>query len=621
MSETIPTTANYENVFIVGTGAFLPGEAVTNAELDAYIAPLNAQSSRIKSMILRENGIERRYYGIDPEGRTRFSLAEMGAESSRRALAAARTELGEIELLATGTVGGDTAVPGYANMLQGELHAPPMETSSHTGICASGMVALRHAADAVELGRHARALVTATEYPSRMFKKTRFVEGYDVDFDSHFLRWMLSDGSGSFVLADRPRRDGLSLKVSHLHVRSFSGDYPTCMQIGAPLEKPGVSYLDYPTFADAERDGAFLLRQNIRLLPQLFEVAAHEYVELIRRGVFRAEEIDHFLCHFSSMKFAPVVKELLVKAGADIADEKWYSNLVTRGNTGSASIFIMLDDFLRERTIKPGEKILCLIPESARISICYLLLEVVEGTGADTAVLPAPPSEGIDSPDEATRRLLQDLSLVWHDYRSRFWRSKFFRKASTGTLTPEDYRKWTASWIPQVREGSKWMRTAAGNLAEPFLELKELIQTHAGEEQNDWQILFQDYRNAGGSIEDPDRLERNRGGEALNAFMFSRAARTNAVDLLGGIYIIEGTGQRIIPALLPLIKTRLGLAPNCFKFLQYHGTNDEHHLARWLGAVGIALSRGDPERVAAEILATARTVADLYLMQLEDLDL
>jgi 3-oxoacyl-[acyl-carrier-protein] synthase-3 len=608
---------NYKDVYIVGTGSFLPGDPVTNEEIHRFIEPINRQSERIKKKILQENGIEKRYYGIDENGNTRYSLADMASRSVKDCLGKSGVGLDRVSLLCTGTVGGDMAAPGFANMLQGELKGPPMETSTHTGICASGVIALRHAADAVELGRHEYALVSATEFPYRLFKKSRFVDsGYDTDFDSHFLRWMLSDGSGTWLLSNAPRNQGISFRVKHIHLKSFGGDFPTCMQIGTVAGNEGSSYLDYPSFAAAEKEGAFLLRQNIRLLPQLFEVCFHEYIRLIEEGVFKVEEIDHFLCHYSSEKFAPVVKDLMEKAGLLIPQEKWFSNLKTKGNTGSASIFVMLDDFLKEREVKPGQKILCFIPESGRFTAGFILLEAVgEASTVETAPV-HPPVESQDVEDPRLKDLLQKLSLVWHDYRSRFWRSPFFEKISKKKLTEEDYVRWMENWIPQVREGTKWMRGAVNNLQEPYLLLKEIILTHASEEQNDWRILHQDYLNAGGLEKDPDRLRRNRGGEALQAFMLYRSQQVNAVDLLGAIYIVEGTGKQIIPVLLPLIKERLELGPDCYKFLQYHGTNDISHLNRWIQACALVLAASPDPAIVDKILDTARTTADLYLLQL-----
>ena len=97
----------------------------------------------------------------------------------------------------------------------------------------------------------------------------------------------------------------------------------------------------------------------------------------------------------------------------------------------------------------------------------------------------------------------------------------------------------------------------------------------------------------------------------------SLAAPPNPPGLLGAIYIIEGTGQRIIPALLPLMKACPDLPADAFRFLDYHGANDEHHLARWLQAIEIVLAHDADGAGAAAISATARRTAALYLMQFE----
>jgi 3-oxoacyl-[acyl-carrier-protein] synthase-3 len=616
--------APFKNVYINATGAFYPGEPVDNAHIDDYIAPLNPGSSRLKRRILADNGIQQRYYSVGRDGRTRFSAAHMAAAAIRTCLDEAGVSLGEIDLLCTGTSGGDATIPGFANMVQGELAAPPMMTSSHGGVCAAGVAALQHAAMALEGGRVQRAVVVTSEVPSRLFKRSRFASrGYDIDFDAHFLRWMLSDAAGAWLVESAPRGER-PLKLVSLHLRSFSGDYPVCMQVGLSASTAAGSadsYLDYESFADAEKAGAYALRQNIRLLPNLFDVAIHEYVRLVQSGWNDNARIDYFLCHYSSQRFAGVVRELLDKAGLSIPDERWYNNLQTRGNTGAASIFVMLDDFLREHEVKPGERIFCFVPESGRFTVGYLLFEVAPPAHdtprpeISTAIVPPPHDPG-NAANLAMRALLRDLAEVWHDYRSRAWRTPLVSRITRGGLTREHMLHWMEDWIPQVQQGSLWMRKAAGNLGEPYARLRELILSHAADEQFDFRILFDDYRRLGGTAQTIEALHRNAGGEALNAYLHARADGANPVGLLGAVYIIEGTGQRIVPALLPEIRRQLALPLETTKFLQYHGENDVNHLARWLHGVESALDAGG-ELVAADIVATARTTAQLYLMQLE----
>lgn len=613
---------HFDGVFVNSTGAFYPGEAVGNDRIDEYIAPLNGTSSRLKRRILAENGIEHRYYSTGPDGTTRFGAAHMAAEAIRSCIDTAGLALSDVDMLCTGTSGGDATLPGFASMVQGELASPPLVTSSHAGVCAAGLAALQHAAMALDSARVNRALVATSEVPSRLFKRSRFASrGYEIDFDAHFLRWMLSDAAGAWLLEREPR-GAHPLKLLGVHLRSFGGDYPVCMQVGLAAGS-AQSYLDYESFAAAEADGAYALRQNIRLLPNLFDIAIHEYVRLAQTGWIDAHRIDHFLCHYSSQRFAPVVRDLLDKAGLTIPEERWYSNLKWRGNTGAASIFVMLDDFLRERSVKPGERILCFVPESGRFTVGYILLEVGEPASTSTpsdvstgSALPPPPHDPASAQDPLMQRLLRDLATVWHDYRSRAWRSPIVSRITAGTVTDADMLRWMESWIPQVRQGSVWMRKAVLQLDERYARLRELVTTHAGEEQYDFKILFNDYRRAGGAVARIEDLRMNPGGEALNAYLHARAERPNPVGLLGAIYVIEGTGQRIVPALLPEIRRQLKLPIEAVRFLHYHGENDVNHLARWLKCAEIALEVGG-EAALDDIVATARNTAELYLMQLE----
>ena len=602
----------FDNVYVTGVGHHLPGPKINNDEMSDFIGPINKQSDRIKRRILGENGIVSRHYGIDKEGNTQTSMVAMAAESSRKSIESAGIDLSDIDLIATGTVSGDVVVPGFSNMLQGELKAPPLETVSINGICSSGMTALKSAATTIEVGEHKNALVNATEYPSRLFKSSRFENFKEVDFNSHFLRWMLSDGSGSFVLSNEAKEKGLSFKLKWIHNKSFSGDFPTCMTIGYDKTNSGGSYLDYDSVAEAESQGQFFLRQDIRLLPNLFEVGFTEYLNLVEQGHIRPMEVDHFLCHYSSERFSGTIKDLMMKSDVFIPEDRWYSNLSTSGNTGSASIFIMMSEFLKEKNPKPGDQILFFVPESGRFSISYAMLEVCEAdknavlTNEETITPPITDSLKNEFPE-----LFLKLSKVWSEYRSQVFRNPMVQKIFSREITPEDYKKWMSLWIPQVQVGSIWMRNAVAHLPDELKPLAEIIETHAGEEQFDFKILYNDYKSLGGEAA-LDDLKRCPAGDALNEFMMS-TGRTNPLALLGGIFIIEGTGQKIIPALLPFLKDRLGENLNIYRFLTYHGENDQAHLERWASAVSIALSTSP--NMADDIVDCARKVSQLYSMQ------
>ena len=100
-----------------------------------------------------------------------------------------------------------------------------------------------------------------------------------------------------------------------------------------------------------------------------------------KRGVdtsaLNPQKIDHVLCHFASKYFKNKIFDMLETAGASIPESKWYTNLYQRGNTGCASIFIMLDEFIETHHISAGETIFCMVPESGRFNCAYMHLTVV----------------------------------------------------------------------------------------------------------------------------------------------------------------------------------------------------------------------------------------------------
>src|SRR5690606_24353241 len=156
----------------------------------------------------------------------------------------------------------------------------------------------------------------------------------------------------------------------------------------------------------------------------------------------------------------------------------------------------------------------------------------------------APPHDPRQAP-EGLGPLLTELGALWHEYRSDVWRTPLIRSIRERRCSQADYVNWMANWIPRVREGAKWLREGVASLSDQYAPLAALIETHASEEQDDFRILFNDYRRAGGTATDPGELRRNPGGEALNAYLHALAATPDPVGLLGAIYIIEGTGQRI----------------------------------------------------------------------------
>jgi 3-oxoacyl-[acyl-carrier-protein] synthase-3 len=116
----------------------------------------------------------------------------------------------------------------------------------------------------------------------------------------------------------------------------------------------------------------------VRLLENIVKLGVDGYLRLIAEGRVHADKVNHVLCHYSSHYFRGKIFAMMQQAGVGIPEHKWYSNLYSRGNTGCASIFIMLDEFRRSRPHQAGDTILCMVPESGRFNNAYMQLTVVQ---------------------------------------------------------------------------------------------------------------------------------------------------------------------------------------------------------------------------------------------------
>jgi 3-oxoacyl-[acyl-carrier-protein] synthase-3 len=390
--------------------------------------------------------------------------------------------------------------------------------------------------------------------------------------------------------------------------------------------RAGNTWLDLPTIAAAGEAEIMRIRQDTELLPQIVKLGVEEYLRLIKRGRIVPEEIDHLLCHYSSHFLKGEVVKLLDAAGLGVPEEKWFTNLYTRGNTGAASIFIMLEEALNAGRFAPGEKVLLMVPESGRFTVAFALLTCVgpdarPQTGAARAsagvAARSPLSGDFEPTDPLVRRLVLDLGIVWADFERLLRATPIVRRIEAGRATVEDYKMLLRNLRQQVVEGARWIARAASNVSVELFPFRSMFISHAGDEHRDFQMIERDFCAMGGSLEEIVRAPKNVGSEALSAFMFHRASQPDPLDLLGAMFVIEGLGKQKAAGWAESLKKQLELTDEQVSFLGYHGRNDDDHFDR-LRAV---LSSGIvDEEVAARIVKTAKVVARLYALQLEEMD-
>lgn len=379
------------NAYINKIAVFMPNAAVDNENIEKVLGQVGERPSRAKRLILRSNKIKTRYYAIDPKTRKpTHTNAELTASAIKK-LREDGLDLDSVEVLACGTTMPDQLMPNHALMVHGEVGMKPLEVISTAGICLSGITSLKYAVNSIKAGDACSAIATGSENASAVMRAENFKPELEarvdeleangeIAFEKDFLRWMLSDGAGAFLLSDKPNENELSLKIERIFSRSYASQLDTCMYSGCDKQEDGSvkGWREYESKELLEKS-IFSVKQDVKLLNgNIIEYTVTKPLqEMLAKEMFNPDEIDWFLPHYSSGFFRDKVHAGMLKAGCDISQDKWFTNLSYKGNTGSASIYLMVEELFNNGKFKKGEKILCYVPESGRFSTAFILLEVV----------------------------------------------------------------------------------------------------------------------------------------------------------------------------------------------------------------------------------------------------
>lgn len=356
--------------FITRTGAYLPGAPITNDCIQAYMGQVPGEE-RVRRMILRANGIKTRHYALDKQGNQTDSIYQMASCAVNDCLTPGE-DPASIDYLAAGTSLAPIIAPGVSSILHEQLSKDgvvghSVEITSNSGLCSSGAQPIVNAARAVKAGDARKALAVGIDQPSNHLKAERFAPAGPMPEDkkdmptspwfmSVFLRFMLSDGAGAFLIEPEPNPDTLSFKIDWTYSRSFANEAPLCMHMTSKN---------------------MILTQDVRILREYIGPLSKRALQgAMERHGETLEAYTMVLPHMSSYFFEADVKQGLEELSQSGTVPYW-SNLATAGNAGAASIYIMLDEYTKTHEVHRGDRFLLYVPESGQFNFVYVSLTVV----------------------------------------------------------------------------------------------------------------------------------------------------------------------------------------------------------------------------------------------------
>ena len=301
---------------VVGVGAYLPANIVTNADLEARVETTN-------EWIVQRTGIERRH--IAAEGETTSVLGLRAAEATLRD---ARLTAADIDLIVVATSTPDYTFPSTATQIQAGLGMNHGAAFDLQAVCSGFVFAVATADKFLTSGSHKRALVIGAETFSRL-----------LDWEDRTTCVLFGDGAAGIVLEAR-EGEGTSQDRGVLtsHLRS-DGRYRDKLYVdGGPSTTGTTGHL--------RMAGKEVFRHAVGMVADVVEDA------FAATGTTPGE-LDWFVPHQANRRIIDAAGDKL-----GIARDKTVVTVDHHANTSAASIPLALCEARMDGRIKDGDLVM-----------------------------------------------------------------------------------------------------------------------------------------------------------------------------------------------------------------------------------------------------------------------
>jgi 3-oxoacyl-[acyl-carrier-protein] synthase-3 len=312
--------------YIAGTGRAVPKHVMTNHDFAAIGIDTSHECS------VERTGIHQRHVSRDGE-----TLCSLAAEASRKAMAKAGVQAGELDAIVLGTASPDRLLPSTAVDVQAELGASRAAAFDLSAACTGWVYGMNVAEGLMMSGAAQTVLVIGAEKLSGI-----------VNWKDRNTCILFGDGAGATVLKKtRP----VTLPG---HAKGILGNFMRSDgQLAELLWRPAGGG-NIPMSAEVIEAGTHLLTMAGR---EVFKHAVRSMAESCDRALdsakLTAADIDLLNPHQANIRIIEATAK-----HANIPMEKVFVNVDRYGNTSAASIPIALDEAIEQGRVKEGSTVL-----------------------------------------------------------------------------------------------------------------------------------------------------------------------------------------------------------------------------------------------------------------------
>ena len=311
---------------IKGVGFYVPDNVIKNSDLEEIMDTSD-------EWIQERTGIKERRW---VEGDLTTSL--MGTYASKIAIKNAKISKNDIDFIIFATLSPDYFFPGSGVLLQKNLQIKEVGALDIRNQCSGFIYGLSVADQYIKSGMYENILVVGSEIHSG---------GLDKSSRGRSVSVIFGDGAGAAIVSKS--NDESEILSTHLHSEGKFAEELAVI-------KPATTFWIDKIIDDNEEDGkGFFPKMNGNFV---FKNAIKRFEEVIFESLnynnYTTKDIDMLITHQANLRITQYIQKKL-----NIDENNIFNNIMSYGNTTSASIPIALYEALEKNKIKRGD-LVCL---------------------------------------------------------------------------------------------------------------------------------------------------------------------------------------------------------------------------------------------------------------------
>lgn len=301
---------------IMGVGSALPARVMTNDEMSRIVETTD-------EWIVERTGIRSRHIASESE-----TTRSLGLAAARKALAHAKIDASEVDLIIVATSTPDLTFPATATLIQNDLGITAGAAFDVQAVCSGFVYALTTADALMRCGQANCALVIGSETFSRI-----------LDWTDRTTCVLFGDGAGAVVLKSATGAGTNSDRgILTSRIRS-DGRYNDKLFVdGGPSTTKTVGHL--------RMEGREVFKHAVVNIASVMS-------ETIAAAGLKPTDVDWFVPHQANRR---ILEGTARKIG--VPEDRIVMTLDQHGNTSAASIPLALDVAVRDGRIKRGDLVL-----------------------------------------------------------------------------------------------------------------------------------------------------------------------------------------------------------------------------------------------------------------------